>query len=117
QPADLDTVLAKRGYRRVAPVCVQVAPAATVIERLGTPSAFVVSIAPAFDEAWFAAYCEAEQVSALTADARRDILRRIAPATAFAGLHLDSQLIAIGLGVLDEKWLGIFNMVTVPAFR
>ena len=29
----------------------------------------------------------------------------------------EGQVVALGMGVLEDGWLGIFNMATLPAFR
>jgi ribosomal protein S18 acetylase RimI-like enzyme len=45
------------------------------------------------------------------------ILERIRPSTGYALLQLEDQTAAIGFGVLEAGWLGIFGMATHPHFR
>lgn len=120
QPAHLDAVLAKRGYFLEAPTFVQTAPLATLLDRL-PPShqdaAVVVQVSEAFNAQWFEFYCISEQVSIDAAPVRRAILERIAPVHSFVTLLLDGAVAALGLGVVEEGWLGIFSMATMPAFR
>lgn len=120
QPAELDDVLAARGYALEAPTFVQIAPLRTLLERL--PSlrhypAFEVEVSEEFDAAWFDLYCTAEQIGGRAAAVRRSILERIAPLHGFVTLYADSIPAAVGLGVVEEGWLGIFSMATLPAFR
>lgn len=120
QPAELDDVLAARGYVLEAPTFVQIAPLRTLLERL--PSlrhypAFEVEVSEEFDPAWFDLYCTAEQIGERAAAVRRSILERIAPLHGFVTLYADSIPAAVGLGVVEAGWLGIFSMATLPAFR
>src|SRR5919109_4074735 len=48
---------------------------------------------------------------------RERILDRIGPPAGFALLELDGIPAAIGMGVLERSWLGIFSMGTKPEFR
>jgi N-acetylglutamate synthase len=112
EPDDLDTVLAGRGYLRVAPTLVQTAP----LERMATgPDAGVV-VRDGFDEDWFATYCRAENCNPREGVGREAILRRIVGG-GFALLRVDGEPAAVGLGVRAGAWLGVFSMATPPPFR
>ena len=120
QPAQLDAVLATRGYTLEAPTFVQVAALATLLERL--PSlrhypTFEVEVSEEFDPQWFELYCAAETVSSGAAPVRRAILERISPLHGFVTLYADGAPAAVGMGVVEAGWLGIFSMATLPAYR
>lgn len=120
QPAQLDTVLATRGYALEAPTFVQVAPLATLLARL--PSlrhypTFEVEVSEEFDPQWFDLYCTSEAVSTAAASVRRTILERITPLHGFVTLYADGTPAAVGMGVVEAGWLGIFSMATLPAYR
>lgn len=120
QPAQLDAVLAAHNYSFEAPTFVQTAPLVTLLERL--PSLrhypqFEVEVSEEFDAQWFAFYCQSEEVSATAAPVRRAILERIAPQRGFVTLYAGGAPAAVGLGVVEAGWLGIFSMATLPAFR
>lgn len=117
QPADLDGILADRGYTRDALTAVQVAPLSTVLARTGPKATALVEIAECLDEAWFSTYCQSEAVGSPAAEVRRGILQRIAAPAAYALLRLEGQPAALGLGVLERGWLGLFCMATRPEFR
>jgi ribosomal protein S18 acetylase RimI-like enzyme len=117
QPANLDTILAERGYRTDALTAVQTAPLATVLARTEPNPAYIITVTDTFDELWFATYRQAEQVDAQAAEARRAILQRIGPRTGYALLRVNGQAAAIGLAVTEQGWSGIFSMVTRPEFR
>jgi N-acetylglutamate synthase len=112
QPEDLDAILAGCGYRRVAPTLVQTAP----LEGMTTVEEGGAIVSEAFDEAWFATYCQAENFNPREVAGRRDILRRIVGG-GFALLRFDSEPVAVGLGVRAGDWLGFFSMATRPEFR
>jgi ribosomal protein S18 acetylase RimI-like enzyme len=120
QPVDLDAQLAERGYGAVAHTAVQVAPLATMLAKtppLRQTPAFAIEVAEAFDEGWFAAYADFAEEDPAGFATRREILQRIGVSTGFALLHIDDQPAAVGLGVVEADWLGIFCMGTAPAFR
>lgn len=122
QPADLDDILAARGYSRVAPSLVLVAPFGDLIERLPAlrhfPD-FELEVNEEFDDGWFALYSEAEGDAHddQRAAVRRSILLRIAPPCGFVMLSAGGQPAAVGLGVVEQGWLGLFCVATLPAVR
>ncbi|MBI1882178.1 MAG: GNAT family N-acetyltransferase [Chloroflexi bacterium] len=117
QPTNLDEILAGRGYTTDARTAVQIASLETVLTRTEAHPAHTVAIGEAFDEGWFDLYCQAERVSAQAAEGRRGILQRIGPRTGFAFLQIAGQPAAIGLGVVERGWLGLFSLATHPQFR
>jgi N-acetylglutamate synthase len=120
QPAGLDDILAARGYTAAAHSHVQTASIAGMLAALPplrTYPAFDVAVAEDFDEVWFDLFCTSEQVDAHGAAMRRSILQRIEPAHAFAVLRAAGEPAAVGLGVAEQGWLGIFCMATLPALR
>ncbi len=120
QPAQLDAVLAAHGYAHEAPTFVQIVSLATLRERLPALRhypAFEVEVSEEFDAQWFELYCIAEAVSAAAAPVRRAILERIAPVCGFVTLYAAGAPAAVGLGVVEAGWLGIFSMATLPAYR
>ncbi len=45
------------------------------------------------------------------------IFARISSAAAFARLRRDGETVALGLGVLDQGWIGLFDIVTAESAR
>ena len=120
QPAHLDDVLAARGYQSVARTAVQVTELSTILTQtppLQRRPEFKIEVAEEFDEPWFAAYTQFEEMPAHEIAGRRAILQAIQPLTGFALLRIGDTPAAVGLGVVEEGWLGIFCMATGPAFR
>lgn len=117
QPGDLDVVLAERGYTTEARTAVQIASLPTVLAKTETDFARNATVSETYDEAWFAAYCEAEAVSDQAAEGRRGILGRIGPRVGYALLWLEGQPAGMGLAVMERGWVGVFSMATQPQFR
>jgi ribosomal protein S18 acetylase RimI-like enzyme len=117
QPANLDDTLAAQGYSSDARTAVQIASVETVLSRAAANPAYVVTINETFDEPWFDLYCQGEYVRPHTAEVRRSILRRIGPRAGFALLQIAGQPAAIGVGVVERGWLGLFSLITHPDFR
>jgi ribosomal protein S18 acetylase RimI-like enzyme len=78
---------------------------------------FELEVSEEFDPAWFALYCASEEVSGHAAAMRSSILQRIALPHGYALLRIGGQPAAVGLGVVEAGWLGIYCMATLPAFR
>jgi GNAT superfamily N-acetyltransferase len=119
-PADLDEELVRRGYRADSHTWVQTAYLSTILVRTPPLQALphlTLEVAEAFDEEWFALYCDAEQATGLHAEVRASILKRIAGPVAFAMASVQGAPAAVGLGVVGGEWLGIFCMSTVPRAR
>ena len=121
-PNELDEVLARRGYAAEAETAVQTValPAllAAAAARTVRPAAPVaVTVATELTDRWYDAYCESEAVTGRPAAVRRAIIARIAVPVGYAVAVREDRVVALGMGVLEDGWLGIFNMATPAAFR
>jgi N-acetylglutamate synthase len=120
QPQELDDLLATQGYAALARTAVQVADLATILQQtkpLRAYPSFEVEVSEEFDEDWFATFCAAERGDEPANDTLRAIFQRIQPPSGFVLLRVDGALAAVGLGVLEAGWLGIFCMATQEPFR
>ncbi len=116
QPPDLDSILEARNYAVITPTDVQIASVAAVLER--SVSNYEVNVFENFSETWFEAFCQlSERTDSRAINARREILRHIAPRAGYALLKIDDQNAAVGLGVVERGWMGLFSIDTGAAFR
>jgi N-acetylglutamate synthase len=69
------------------------------------------------NEAWFSVYRAVEKADPQKEKVRTWMLENIQPKAAFALLHLDEQPAAVGLGVFEAGYVGIFNMATLKPVR
>jgi len=115
RPTELDAVLAARGYSVDAPVVVQ------TLELGSLPPVPDVSRA----EAAVSSHPDAEWLSVQVERGRYatargvfvGILERLGGRAGFARVRSGGACVAVGLGVVDGPWLGIFAMLTVPEAR
>jgi N-acetylglutamate synthase len=120
RPADLDATLAGRGYGANSHTFVQTAPIRDLLNNLPPLRLyphFEIEVSEEFYDEWFALYCLSEEVSGHAAAMRGGILQRIEPAHGFALLRIEGEPAAVGLGVVERDWLGVFCMATLPSFR
>jgi N-acetylglutamate synthase len=112
QPHALYDVLVARGYTPGSPTAVQTC---RLEDAVPPPAAVEITSWPT-DEWW-----RTWQTTLGMPDVRRRavaaLFRRLRQPTAFATVHSDGAGVAVGLGVLDGSWLGIFNMATLPVHR
>jgi ribosomal protein S18 acetylase RimI-like enzyme len=116
RPAELDEVLAQRGYWLECPTFVQVAALGAVLKRLGN-AAGEVECADEPGADWLDTFRVAEGFSDSEVVARQEVLRRIAGRPVYALVREDGQPVAVGLAVIEQGWVGLFCMATVPAAR
>lgn len=115
-PSALLALLDERGYDLDAPTLVQTASIADVTLRTAGVPAFSVELTDTFTPAWLALDTVSEgepQHSAV----RRAMLERIGPQTCYALLRIDDTPAAVGLGVLERGWLGVYAVATLPSYR
>lgn len=115
QPSGLEQALDARGYDTGPPVLVQSL-------RLRTPAAATsppaeVTLAPAAADIWLELWRATGGHGADTAVAAARTFARVAAPQAFATLALDGVPVAVGRGVVDGGWLGVFAMATLPSAR
>jgi ribosomal protein S18 acetylase RimI-like enzyme len=113
QPAHLDELLAKRGYRHEAPTSVQwldlaAIPAPTInsVGQWSRPS-----------PEWRNDYVRLNRVSSPNVPALSAILHNIVPETNYMTLKPQQQAVACGLAVREGHYVGLFDIVTDPHQR
>jgi N-acetylglutamate synthase len=112
-PHDLDTVLADRGYAREAETSVQTVALAEV----DAPELDTFTIAPELTDDWLSVFCQLNNVDGYYLPIMRRMLGKIVPPTCFIRLYYQDQVAAVGLGVLDGDYIGLFDVVTAVHFR
>lgn len=116
-PVGLEQSLAERGYTSDAPTLVQTADLATVLQRVQPGAGARVRIDETINDTWFETYRLVEQLEPRDVGGQRGILERIGPRTGYALAEVEGQPAAVGLGVMERGWIGIFCMGTRVEFR
>ena len=114
-PYPLIEELLARGYSRHSGARIQVAKIAEMSTKPERP--ITVSLQATPDKDWLELYEITENASPDKAHIRRQMLERLEPKSAFALANIDGVNAAVGLGVYEADYLGIFNMATLPELR
>ena len=111
-PENLDTILAARGYTVNAQTSVQ-------ILNLNNQTLSTSGAVPAekLTDEWLRAFWEMSGTKPQYHAVHRQMLSNIIPATCFASIHQNNQVIACGLGVCQGQFIGLYDIVTHSNFR
>jgi ribosomal protein S18 acetylase RimI-like enzyme len=121
QPPALDSALARRGYQRMKAASVQVAdlgmrdPLDTVERQPTGEAAFIIETAITAD--WLAAVGALRGMSEADLKLMAQILRLLVVPCCAVRLVQGGGPVAVGLGVLDDGWIGLFDIATAESQR
>jgi len=113
QPDGLDDILAARGYRAEWPTSVQ------LLHMMDWPHVPMqgVTLCESLTDEWFAATCTLGGIDGRRQATLWQMLANIVPATCFASIGYAGEVIACGLGVQQNGFVGLFDIVTDRRFR
>lgn len=114
QPADLDSVLAEHGYLEDHRTSVQTMSLGTLpwLSSVG-----VVELSQELNHKWLQNFCRMNQVHPDNQAVLERMLKNIKTLTGFALLVVSDTVVACGLGVIEGNHIGLFDIVTHPAYR
>ena len=115
-PRDLDHALERRGYAVDAPTLILTTGLGAPRTRRPSAERFTVTLRDRVDDPWLAAWQDG-QPGTSAGVTRSRILDRIEPATVYARASLDDRSAAVGLGVIEAGWLGIYCVATAPQMQ
>jgi N-acetylglutamate synthase len=114
-PAELDAVLAARGYCKEGEALLALAPSALVVQR--TPDAFSTRIESQPSETWLRIAARSSRFAA-THDVLLGFLERLGTRCRFVTAYsAPGQPAAICIGISSERRLGVYAMLTLPDAR
>jgi GNAT superfamily N-acetyltransferase len=116
QPRLLESLLLARGYTTDSPTAVRTCPLRALVV-VPIPPGISIEITSVPTDAWWATWQSSLGINPIRATAVDALFRRIEQTTAFATVSIDGIPAGVALGVLEDRWLGVFNMATVPALR
>jgi GNAT superfamily N-acetyltransferase len=112
-PVSLDQTLAEAGYTTDTHAAVQLLD---LRDWSGHPDAGV-TLSQAPSEEWLATSWHIHQTRGEHRQTHEQILRRIIPDRRFASIHFNGQIVACGLGVLQNGFIGFYDIATDPTVR
>lgn len=112
-PPGLDVLLEKHGYYRHSVISFQTLDISTLHAKSGPD----VMICLNLSEPWLERFVTMNRFDPGRIPVYQAIMEQIMTPSCFASVIMDGQILAVGLGVLERKYLGIFDLVVDPAFR
>jgi GNAT superfamily N-acetyltransferase len=113
QPQGLDRVLAAKGYTADSATSVQTLELGDVNKALAQST--LATEGPS--EEWLSAFCRLSQIGRHREPTLKQMLCNAVPAKCFASIHYQERVVACGMGVLQEQFVGLFDIVTDASFR
>ncbi len=109
----LDVYLEARGYRSEGHAYVMT----QAIEPMELTDSCHVQVETELTDWWLDAAVQLNQISGTNRLHLANILRNINPTQAFASIRHENEPVAVGLGVLDNGWCGLYDIVTSERHR
>ncbi len=114
KPVELDRDLSDRGFS----VGLQVEIHTAAINYLAKKDLSIdVLVSNDITDGWMSVYGESSGYEESTMDTRRDLMKRTSLHKAFAIARIDRELAGVGFAVVEDKWLGLFNIAVHPTMR
>jgi len=112
-PENLDRELENRGYKSIHHTSVQTMDLSNLME----PSIHTVTTSSVFDEKWFEYYCSMNKINTDNRITCKKIFNNILPFKFFVSLYMDDSVIACGMAVIEEGFIGLFNITVDEKYR
>ncbi|MGH8940412.1 MAG: GNAT family N-acetyltransferase, partial [Actinomycetes bacterium] len=114
-PADLDRILADRGYRWEVPISLQTMDVSTPVEARPAPG-LDVRVGSGLEPGWLAVLAATGGPRTVVENETR-LLNGVGRRSAYVTVLTDDAPVAIGRAVADDGWTGVFGMATAPRAR
>jgi len=108
----LDGLLGERGYELAALTSVQTCDLSSVALADGD-----VVLSASLEDLWFEAFNRLTATPASLQSAERRLLAKIGPPHRFASVVRDGDIVALGLGVQERDYVGLFDIVVDARLR
>jgi len=114
KPVELDRDLSERGFS----VGLQVEMHTAAITHLVQKEPLIdVLISNDISDGWMSVYNESSGYDEASMETRKGLMKRTPLQKAFALARIDRELAGVGFGVVEDKWLGLFNIAVHPEMR
>jgi ribosomal protein S18 acetylase RimI-like enzyme len=112
-PGHLEPILNNEGYQTIDHTSVQVLPLRNPFDSVDRG----VTISTEFSEAWLEDYTRLNMVNDFNRAILRRILQQIVPVHGFISLLETDRVVACGMGVIEDGWIGLFDIVVDSRYR
>lgn len=113
RPKNLDEILAERGYRKTSPTSVQVINLDTIQKSCLENFNYL----PHVTEEWINSFYKLSKKDTATKSINHKMLNNILPNKFFVSMSINEKTIACGLGVLENDFIGLFDIVVDEQYR
>ena len=113
QPENLDDLLAARGYAVDALTGVQVAD----LEGLNESCLPRVQLTEGLSDEWLDDFCRLSKLNDQRKSTSKRMLSNLILPTCFVSIRRQGQVVGCGIGVLQERFIGLFDIITGLNFR
>lgn len=110
---DLDNLLKEKGYASIEPTSVR----ALDIRNIPSPTIKDIKVYSSPQGPWLESYCKFNNINSDHMDILESMLNSIIPEKYFVTLNINGSVVACGLGVLENGYMGLFDIVVDKAFR
>jgi len=115
-PENLDNILAQANYSFESLTSVQLLPLNEATLTFSPSSSFVIY--NSLEDKWFDSFCELNRVRETDQPILKKMLENIVPQVCYVILFNDKdEVIACGMGVLEDGFIGLFDIVTNSNYR
>ncbi|MHA1943569.1 MAG: GNAT family N-acetyltransferase [Candidatus Thorarchaeota archaeon] len=114
KPVELDRDLSERGFSVGLQVEIHTAAINHLVKNEPTID---VLISNDITDSWMSVYNDSSGYEASTMETRKNLMKRTSLHTVFALARIDREPAGVGFGVVEDKWLGLFNIASHPSMR
>ncbi len=115
-PKNLDSILDQVGYSLEGLTSVQVLSFDEFVVNL--PLSSNIIIYDCLEDKWFNSFCELNNMKESDQSTLKKMLETIVPEVCYVLLFNDKkEVLACGMGVLEDDYIGLFDIVTNPKYR
>ena len=112
-PSNLDLLLEEYGYIIDAPTSVQVMD----LDNIGEIKNENIICSSNINDEWFDNFCRLVNESEEKKDVMHSALDNVIPKKFFVSLRIDEKIIGCGLGVLENDYIGLYNIAVDKEYR
>ncbi len=112
-PENLDELLENRGYIIMHPTSIQISSLSNILE----PSISSIITTNELDDQWFDNCCNFFNTSMENRKIHKKILNNLIPQKFYTSLLVKDEVVACGMGVLENGYVGIFDVVVSEKHR
>jgi len=114
-PEELDAILQEEGYEAVDRVSVQSLDLREVESRL--PITANIRVRDHVEDEWIDQFCLLSSVDGRHKPTMKQMLSNRCSAQGFVSIELGGEVVACGLGMVDRRVLGIYDIIVSPKHR